>query len=158
MRQPQLHQDILHTLTCLWPGHWVSASWPMRVELFSALQFVGSIVSGGRKKGSSLTEDRLGKCDWSWGEGSQWVCQVTSEQQTKIRCPSALYFSLTSRPVLFFLLVIGVSFLAMTSMWPPQTLNEVTVFRPWIFSCNVLFIFRAYLMFQQIQNLLKRFT
>lgn len=41
-----------------------------------------------RQGEGSLMEDRLGKCDECWGEGSPWVCQVTSEQQTKVSLPA----------------------------------------------------------------------
>lgn len=51
----------------------------------------------GRWKGSDLIEDRLGKCDWSWSEGSLRLCQGTSEQQNKTPSPAHcfLLFSIT---------------------------------------------------------------
>lgn len=76
-----LPYNMFHTPKCPWPGRWI----PALSLLFSASQSLHMLEGWGKR--SSLIEDRHGKCDWSWNEGTPWLCQVTGEQPTKLLLP-----------------------------------------------------------------------
>lgn len=54
-----------------------------------------------RQRGGSLMEDRLGKCDERWGEGSPWACQVAESSALRFHCQSAVPY-LTNKALFSF--------------------------------------------------------